>query len=61
MTSRLANTPLDNFREEVSPLGLAWAAGFMDGEGCISIPRQTYSDPARRDTCNKGLTKGRVA
>ena len=50
MTSRLASTPIEDFSDQVSPLGLAWAAGFMDGEGCISIARQTYADPARRDT-----------
>ncbi len=27
---------------------LAWSAGFVDGEGCISAVRQTYKDPSRR-------------
>lgn len=27
---------------------LAWAAGFVDGEGCISIVKQTFKDPKRR-------------
>lgn len=28
---------------------LAWAAGFVDGEGCISTVRQTYRNKGRRD------------
>ena len=27
---------------------LAWAAGFVDGEGCVSIVKQTFKDPKRR-------------
>ena len=27
---------------------LAWAAGFVDGEGCISIFKQRYRDPKRK-------------
>ena len=50
MTSRIANTPISTFSQTVSLVDLAWAAGFMDGEGCISIARQTYTDPTRRDT-----------
>lgn len=50
MTSRIANTPISTFSQTATLADLAWAAGFMDGEGCISIARQKYSDPARRDT-----------
>lgn len=28
---------------------LAWAAGFIDGEGCISVVRQTYQKKTRRN------------
>lgn len=28
---------------------LAWAAGFIDGEGCISAVKQTYQKKTRRD------------
>lgn len=31
-----------------SVLPLAWAAGVVDGEGCLHIARQTYRDPRRR-------------
>lgn len=30
------------------PFTLAWAAGFVDGEGCISIVKQRYQDPRRK-------------
>lgn len=29
---------------------LAWAAGFVDGEGCFHIARQIYRTPRRRPT-----------
>lgn len=29
---------------------LEWAAGFVDGEGCISIIKQRYKDPTRKFT-----------
>lgn len=32
------------------PFTLAWAAGFVDGEGCISICKQRYQDPRRKLT-----------
>lgn len=50
MTSRIANTLTSTLTQNLSMVDLAWAAGFMDGEGCISIARQTYTDPTRRDT-----------
>ena len=31
-------------------IDLAWAAGFADGEACISLARQTYKDARRRPT-----------
>lgn len=34
----------------VTPVDLGWAAGFTDGEGCIQIARQVYTDPRRRPT-----------
>lgn len=39
-----------DFRAEVLSSDLAWAAGFFDGEGCISIVRQRYQDPTRQPT-----------
>lgn len=50
MTSRIANTCISNFTQTASVADLAWAAGFMDGEGCISIARQIYTDSTRRAT-----------
>lgn len=35
---------------------LQWAAGFVDGEGCIYICKQTYTDPRRHDTYRLGFT-----
>jgi hypothetical protein len=35
-------------------LGLAWAAGFLDGEGCIHIAKQRYRI-ARADTYRLGV------
>jgi hypothetical protein len=32
------------------PFSLAWAAGFVDGEGCITIVKQRYQDPRRKFT-----------
>ncbi len=44
----------DDFNEGTLPLErlveLAWAAGFADGEACISLARQTYKDVRRRPT-----------
>lgn len=34
---------------EATVAELAWAAGFIDGEGCISVVRQTYQKKTRRD------------
>lgn len=39
-----------DFRDDVGASDLAWAAGFFDGEGCISIIRQRYTDPSRQPT-----------
>lgn len=39
-----------DFRANVQSSDLAWAAGFFDGEGCISIVRQRYKDPKRQST-----------
>lgn len=37
-------------RREPSEADLGWAAGILDGEGCVHIARQTYRDPSRRPT-----------
>jgi len=39
-----------DFRAAVLASDLAWAAGFFDGEGCVSIVRQRYKDPTRQET-----------
>lgn len=39
-----------DFRAFVQPTDLAWAAGFFDGEGCVTIVRQRYRDPTRQPT-----------
>ena len=49
MPSQIATTTSTLIQATTIP-ELAWAAGFMDGEGCISIARQTYTDAARRAT-----------
>lgn len=33
-------------------VALAWAAGLTDGDGCIYIAKQTYSDPRRENQPN---------
>lgn len=35
---------------------LAWAAGFVDGEGCISIVKQRYRDPKRKLSYRLGFS-----
>lgn len=37
-------------RRHVGEADLGWAAGVMDGEGCIHIARQTYGTSGRRPT-----------
>lgn len=49
MTKRIKTPPFTT-NSQVTDVDLAWAAGFTDGEGCLSIARQTYTDPSRRDT-----------
>jgi hypothetical protein len=48
--SQRINTPALADLPDPSMIELAWAAGFTDGEGCLSIARQTYTDPRRRAT-----------
>jgi hypothetical protein len=38
----------------VNAVHIAWAAGFLDGEGCIHITRQTYGGK-RRETMRLGV------
>lgn len=43
-------------RREPSEADLGWAAGILDGEGCVHIARQTYRDPTRRPTYRLRMT-----
>lgn len=42
-------SPVDQ-RREPTLADLGWAAGILDGEGCIHIARQPYNKSGRRDT-----------
>ncbi len=48
-TPRPSLSPLSR-KAKPSAVDLAWAAGLLDGEGCICLARQTYLDPRRRPT-----------
>ena len=48
-SQRLLRAPISR-KLIATPLDLAWAAGFFDGEGCIHIARQTYGISGRRPT-----------
>lgn len=43
-------------RRTQQAFSLQWAAGFVDGEGCIYICKQTYTDPRRHETYRLGFT-----
>lgn len=43
-------------RRHPTEADIGWAAGILDGEGCVHIARQTYRDPSRRPTYRLRLT-----
>lgn len=49
-TLRLGHTPIRPGQTAARPpiLSLQWAAGMLDGDGCISIVRQTYGEQKRK-------------